>query len=201
MCIDLQNHVHNSLRLSQKQTHTQTSRRLQWSGPHSLLQSLSPKPPESMPRATLAVEIPLQPLQKEKADPCRAWRNAGLRERKRHHLPLKEALFKLDKPLQICFISSYSLGLTCSLTRTTLIHPAPSFISQAKSLFPLRFILSISSFIPTPFSSLAWHLLLTSSCFLSLRTFCLFLVYSTHPFGLLTCMLSADCMSYCLATI
>lgn len=46
--------------------HTHSPKRLHWSGPHSLLQSLSPKPPESMPEATLAAEIPPQPLQKEK---------------------------------------------------------------------------------------------------------------------------------------
>lgn len=76
---------------------------------------------------------------------------------------------------KICFIVSYSVGLTCLLAWTTLIHPTSSFISQPKSLFPLHFIRSISFLIPVLLSYLAWHFLLTSSCSPSLRTCCLFL--------------------------
>lgn len=60
------------------------------------------------------------------------------------------------------------------LARTTLVHPTPSFISQPKSLFPLYFILSISSFIPVLFSVLP-----VTDCFLTSSPCCFFVVYCT----------------------
>lgn len=63
----MQNHVCNSVRLSHTDTHTLTFRGLQQSGPHSLLQSLSPKLPESTFRATPAAGISPQLPQGEQS--------------------------------------------------------------------------------------------------------------------------------------